>query len=68
MKRSACLLRRGTRVFEVPVSYRARGRKEGKKLEAMDEVRVSWTLLRCRFDAQAGSPASCSSTCLATQR
>ncbi|MFL5900495.1 MAG: glycosyltransferase family 2 protein [Solirubrobacterales bacterium] len=47
---TARLLRRGTRIFEVPVSYRARGREEGKKLTAADGLRVMRTLARCRFD------------------
>jgi glycosyltransferase involved in cell wall biosynthesis len=47
---TARLLRRGTRIFEVPVTYRARGREEGKKLTAMDGLRVLRTLARCRFD------------------
>lgn len=47
---TARLLRRGIRIFEVPVSYRARGREEGKKLTAADGVRVLRTLARCRFD------------------
>jgi glycosyltransferase involved in cell wall biosynthesis len=48
---TARLLRRGTRIFEVPVTYRARGREEGKKLTAADGVRVLRTLTRCRFDS-----------------
>jgi dolichol-phosphate hexosyltransferase len=51
---TARLLRRGTRIFEVPVTYRARGREEGKKLTALDGLRVLRTLTRCRFDAAAG--------------
>ncbi|MFI5025463.1 MAG: glycosyltransferase family 2 protein [Solirubrobacterales bacterium] len=47
---TARLLRSGTRIFEVPVTYRARGREEGKKLTAADGVRVLRTLARCRFD------------------
>jgi glycosyltransferase involved in cell wall biosynthesis len=50
---TARLLRRGTRIFEVPVSYRARGREEGKKLTAADGLRVMRTLTRCRFDRAA---------------
>jgi glycosyltransferase involved in cell wall biosynthesis len=46
---TARLLRAGVRIYEVPVSYRARSREEGKKLRAFDAVRVLWTLLRCRF-------------------
>ncbi len=48
---TARLLRNGTRIFEVPVTYRARGREEGKKLTAADGVRVLRTLTRCRFDS-----------------
>jgi dolichol-phosphate hexosyltransferase len=48
---TARLLRRGVRIFEVPVTYRARGREEGKKLTAADGVRVLRTLTRCRFDS-----------------
>lgn len=44
----ARLLRRGVVIYEVPVTYRARKREEGKKLSARDGVRVLRTLLRCR--------------------
>jgi glycosyltransferase involved in cell wall biosynthesis len=47
---TARLLNRGVRIFEVPISYRARGREDGKKLEAMDGVRVLRTLVRCKID------------------
>ena len=46
---TARLLQRGERIVEVPVSYRARSSDEGKKLRAVDGVRVLATLLRCRF-------------------
>jgi glycosyltransferase involved in cell wall biosynthesis len=46
---TARLLLRKIRIFEVPVTYRARGREEGKKLNASDGIRVIWTLARCRF-------------------
>ncbi len=46
---TARLLRRGVRIFEVPIEYVARGRDEGKKLTAQDGVRVLRTLLRCRL-------------------
>jgi dolichol-phosphate hexosyltransferase len=46
---TARLLRKGIRIFEVPVRYRARSRDEGKKLTALDGVRVVVTLLRCRI-------------------
>jgi dolichol-phosphate hexosyltransferase len=46
---AARVLRSGEKVFEVPVSYAARTREEGKKLTAMDGVRVLRTLVRCRI-------------------
>lgn len=45
----ARLLRRGARIYEVPVTYRARSRAEGKKLYARDGWRLMLTFLRCRF-------------------
>jgi hypothetical protein len=44
------LLGAGVRIFEVPISYQARSREEGKKLRAVDGLRVLRTLLRCRLD------------------
>jgi len=46
---TARLLRRGIRIYEVPVTYRARTREEGKKLTALDGLRVIRALLRCRL-------------------
>jgi len=46
---TARLLRRGIRIYEVPVQYRARTRTEGKKLTARDGVHVVQTLVRCRI-------------------
>jgi glycosyltransferase involved in cell wall biosynthesis len=46
---AARLLQRGERIFEVPVAYKARGTEEGKKLTALDGVRVLRTLVRCRL-------------------
>ena len=45
---AARLLQRGERIFEMPTRYRARATNEGKKLEAMDGLRVLRTLIRCR--------------------
>jgi glycosyltransferase involved in cell wall biosynthesis len=45
---TARLLRRGVRIYEIPIEYVARGREEGKKLTALDGFRVLRTLLRCR--------------------
>jgi glycosyltransferase involved in cell wall biosynthesis len=46
---TARLLRRGLRIYEVPIEYVARGREEGKKLTALDGLRVLRTLVRCRI-------------------
>jgi dolichol-phosphate hexosyltransferase len=46
---AARLLRSGVRIHEVPISYRARSRDEGKKLTSVDGLRVLKTLLRCRI-------------------
>jgi glycosyltransferase involved in cell wall biosynthesis len=45
---TARLLRRGGRIYEVPITYRARSRGEGKKLTPADGLRVLATLARCR--------------------
>ena len=46
---TARLLGAGVRIFEVPISYQARSREEGKKLRATDGLRVLYTLVRCRL-------------------
>jgi dolichol-phosphate hexosyltransferase len=45
---TARLLRRGIRIYDVPIGYTARTREEGKKLTVLDGFRVLRTLLRCR--------------------
>ena len=47
---TARLVRAGVRIYEVPVSYQARSREDGKKLTAADGLRVLRTLVRCRVD------------------
>jgi len=47
---TARLLRSGVRIHEVPITYTARTRVEGKKLHAVDALRVLATLMRCRLD------------------
>jgi glycosyltransferase involved in cell wall biosynthesis len=42
------LLRRKIRPYEVPISYRARGREEGKKITWKDGVEALWILTRER--------------------
>ena len=46
---TAKLLRLGHRIFEVPITYSARSREEGKKLTALDGVKAIVTLLRFRL-------------------
>jgi glycosyltransferase involved in cell wall biosynthesis len=48
------LLRRGIRPFEVPISYRARSRAQGKKLTGRDGVEALVILLRERFRKRPG--------------
>ena len=47
---AARVLRAGERIYEVPITYAARSREEGKKLTALDGLRVLRTLVRCRVD------------------
>ena len=47
---AARVLRAGARIYEVPITYKARSREEGKKLTALDGLRVLRTLVRCRVD------------------
>jgi glycosyltransferase involved in cell wall biosynthesis len=49
------VLAQGHQIYEVPVRYRARGRAEGKKLTAMDGLRVVRTLVECRLAARRAS-------------
>jgi dolichol-phosphate hexosyltransferase len=42
-------LRGGDRIYEVPISYKARTREEGKKLAWVDGVEALWILLRVRL-------------------
>jgi glycosyltransferase involved in cell wall biosynthesis len=45
---AARVLQSGERIYEVPIGYAARSRDEGKKLTAVDGIRVLRTLLRCK--------------------
>jgi glycosyltransferase involved in cell wall biosynthesis len=49
---TARVLASGRRIYEVPITYRARGREEGKKLTGMDALRVMRTLARERLRAR----------------
>ncbi len=46
---TAQILRRGYRIYEVPISYTGREFYEGKKISWKDGLTVLKTLLRCRF-------------------
>ena len=46
---AARVLLSGERIYEVPITYKARSREEGKKLTAVDGLRVLRTLVRCRI-------------------
>ena len=46
---TAQILRRGYRIYEVPISYAGREFAEGKKISWRDAFTVLKTLLRCRF-------------------
>jgi len=46
---TAKLLKRQIRPYEVPISYRARGREEGEKLTWRDGLEALWILSRIRF-------------------
>jgi hypothetical protein len=43
------LLKRGHRPLEMPISYRARSREQGKKIQWWDGVIALWTIFRVRF-------------------
>jgi glycosyltransferase involved in cell wall biosynthesis len=46
---TAKLLKRGVRIFEVPISFNPRDYSEGKKIGLRDAFAAVWTLLRYRF-------------------
>lgn len=46
---TAKILKRGYRIYEVPISYTGREFDEGKKISWRDGLTVAWTLLKYRF-------------------
>jgi glycosyltransferase involved in cell wall biosynthesis len=46
---TAKVLKRGYRIYEVPISYNGREWNEGKKIKWTDAPIAAWTLLRYRF-------------------
>jgi hypothetical protein len=51
------LLRQGIRPYEVPISYRARSREEGKKITWKDGVQALWILGRERTRRRTTGPS-----------
>jgi glycosyltransferase involved in cell wall biosynthesis len=52
------LLRAGHRIYEVPITYAARSRDEGKKVTPADGVTALITLAKLRFSQPVPAPAS----------
>jgi glycosyltransferase involved in cell wall biosynthesis len=46
---TAKILRKGYKIFEIPISYDARTEEEGKKIGWKDGIQALWTLLKWRF-------------------
>jgi glycosyltransferase involved in cell wall biosynthesis len=46
---TARILRKGIRIYEVPISYNGREYSEGKKITWRDGIIAVWTLIRYRF-------------------
>jgi glycosyltransferase involved in cell wall biosynthesis len=46
---TAKLLRSGNKIYEVPISYKPRTRREGKKINWKDGIKAVYYLIRCRF-------------------
>jgi len=43
------LVKKGIKIYEVPIKYFPRGSKEGKKLKWKDGLKIAWTLIKYRF-------------------
>jgi dolichol-phosphate hexosyltransferase len=52
---TALLLARGHRPYEVPISYKARSREQGKKLTWGDGVAATWIIFRVRIQERIRS-------------
>jgi len=46
---TAKVLKKGIRIYEVPISYTGREFSEGKKISWVDGISALWTLIKCRF-------------------
>lgn len=43
------MLKKGVKIKEIPISYKPRGFKEGKKIKARDGVKGLWAILKWKF-------------------
>lgn len=46
---TAKIAKKGYKIYEVPITYRGRSSKEGKKIKLEDAFEAFWTLLKYRF-------------------
>jgi hypothetical protein len=46
---TAKILKRGVRIYEVPISFNPRDYEEGKKIGLKDAFEAVWALLKYRF-------------------
>ena len=46
---TAKLLKKGKRIYEIPIDYHGRGKKQGKKIKLIDSLFILVTLCRFRF-------------------
>ncbi len=46
---TAKVLKKGIRIYEVPISYAGREFSEGKKIDWKDGFRIMWVLIKYRF-------------------
>ena len=49
---TARVLKQGYRIEEVPIRYKGRSVKQGKKIRWYDGLEAIWILFKCRFDTQ----------------
>ena len=46
---TAKILKRGIKIYEVPISYFPRSKEEGKKINWLDGIKAIWTLFKYKF-------------------
>jgi len=46
---TAKIAKKGIKIYEVPISYNARKRTEGKKIKWKDGIKAIWTLIKFKF-------------------